>query len=471
MPNQIKIAKVFEPLFTSDFLDFILPGGRSSGKSKTSAILGGIHTGIKPDEDIVIARASYGSIADTVYNETTEVIESIPAFTDLFVYRKSPLRIIRKSTDATIYFMGIGGSIDRTKGFKPKHKVGLVILEETQELKSKEHLDQTLASLRRRFGEDCKVVIIFNPPAQSLHWINVWCKEKELDSDYCVIHSTYMDILPFLSDREIKEIRKYYFENKTYHDYIYGGIPTGMLGSVYPMFNADLHMVRYGERETSKVLSDFRIVGVIIGCDGAVTHDATALVPMFIMSNGQAAIGKVFYHDPLQNGVKGSFPLVENEITRWFKELRVENNLDNYQDYLSSIPICFVVDSAATELVQALNYHFGNRALVYSVKKGTIIQMVDTVQSAIAKNMISIYDYGGYYNYTLNKWVEYQNLLAYQLQTLIWNDKENGYNDEIPNDVSDAFTYAVWWWFKNAENIVWVDEINRIKQDYYLIKS
>ena len=471
MPNtKIQVGEVFEPLFTGGFLNYILPGGRVSGKTKTTEILVGIHTALKPNEDIVIARASYGSIADTVYNETKEVLESIPAFEDEFIYRKSPLRIMRKNTDATIYFMGVGGSIDRTKGFKPRNKVGLVIIEETQELKTKELLDQTMASLRRRFGEDTKVIIVFNPPAQSLHWINVWKKEKEHDSDYCVIHSTYLDILPFLSDREIKEIRKYMFDNKPYYDYMYGGIPTGLMGSVYPMFNADLHMVKYEQRESSKILQDFRIVGCIIGCDGAVTHDSTALVPLFIMSNGQAVVGKIFYHNPIDNGVKGSYPLCENEISRWFKELREENNLDNPYDYMDSVPIIFVVDSAATDLQQSLNYYFGNRALIYAIKKGTIPQMVGVVQNAIAKNIITIYDYNGYFNYTQNKWIQYENLLAYQLQTLIWNEKETGYDDIVPNDVSDAFTYSVYYWFKQAENIVWIDEIKRISQDYYIQK-
>ena len=470
MPNVIEVPEVFEPLFLSSINDFILPGGRVSGKTKNAEILSGLHTALKPNEDIVIARASYGSIGDTVYNETQEVLESIEAFDNQFVYKKSPLRIIRKSTDATIYFMGIGGNINRTKGFKPKHKVGLVIFEEAQELRSREHLDQAMASLRRRFGEDTKVVIIFNPPAQKLHWINVWTEEKKRDPDYCVIHSTYMDILPFLNDRDLKEIRKSYFENKDYHDYVYGGIPTNTVGSVYPMFKPEIHLIKYDERINCKVLSDFRIVGVIIGADGAVTHDATALVPMFILANGQTVVGKIFFHDPQLNGVKGSFPLVENEITRWFRELRNENQLDNPNDYWNSIPIIFVVDSAATELIQALRYYFSNRAEVVAIKKGTIIQMVDTMQSAIGKNMVCVYDYGGYFNYTKNKWVQIENILAYQLQMLIWNEKQTGYDPIVPNDVCDALTYAVYYWFKQAENIVWIDEIKRISKDYYVLK-
>ena len=55
MPNtQIEIAQAFEPLFTSDFLDFVLSGGRTSGKSKQSATLSGIQTAVKPNEDIFV---------------------------------------------------------------------------------------------------------------------------------------------------------------------------------------------------------------------------------------------------------------------------------------------------------------------------------------------------------------------------------------------------------------------------------
>jgi len=471
MHNTIQVAEVFKPLFEDNYLNFILEAGRDSGKTKHADILVGVTSAIKPNQDIVICRASYGSIADSVYNEVCEVFESIDCFADQFNYRKSPLRITRKNTNSTIYFMGVGGSTERTKGFKPNNPVSLVVIEETQELKSKEHLDQTLASLRRRFGKDCKVVIIFNPPAQELHWINVWARECRRDKDWCVIHSSWMDVVPFLNDRDITEILKCKYENEDYYNYMYMGLPTGKLGLVYPMFRKDYHLVKYDDRTSSKCLQDFRVVGCIIGCDGAVTHDATALVPVLIMSNGQCAIGKIFYHNPIDNGVKGSFPLVENEITRWFKELRQDNGLDNIYDYMQNVPIAFIVDSAATELIQALNYYFSNRALVYPIKKGTILQMVDTVQSAIGKNIVTVFDYGGYYNYTQNRWVKADNILAYQLQMLKWNDKQTGYDPIIPNDVSDAMTYGIYYYYKNTENLVWLDAITRIRQDYYRIKD
>lgn len=473
MPS-IQVPSCFELLFTSECLNYILESGRISGKSKNAYILSGVTAGTHIDEDIVIARASYGSIGDSAYNEVCEVFDDIDAFKGLFKYRTSPYRIVRNCDSKhpqTIYFIGAGGSTDRTKGFKPKNPVGLLIIEEAQELKSKEHLDQLMATLRRRFGENCRIVVCFNPPAPSLHWINLWSAQMKQDKDWTVIHNSWEDISMFLSDRDITEILKCKYDNEDYYNYMYMGLPTGKLGLCYPMFRKDLHLVNYENRSSSKILSDFRIVGCIIGVDAAVNHDATAFSPLLIMSNGQCAIGKVFYHNPLDNGVKGSFQLVENEVSRWFKELRQENQLDNPYDYMQSVPIAFVVDSAATDMVQALQYYFSNRAMVYAVKKGTIPQMVGTVQNAIGKNIVTIYDYGGYYNYTQNKWVKCENVLAYQIQTLKWNDRETGYDDIIPNDVSDSFTYAIWYYYKNTENLVWLDAIIRSRQDYYRAKE
>ena len=459
MPNErIKVAKVFKPLFTSDYLDFVLPGGRTSGKSKTVAILSGINTALKPNEDIVIARASYGSIADSVYNETKEVIESIKSFEDEFIFRKSPLRIIRKSTGATIYFMGIGGSTDRTKGFKPEHKVGLVILEETQELRSREHLDQTLASLRRRFGEDCRVCIVFNPPAQRFHWINVWCEEKEKDNDTCVIHSTYEDILDFLSKREKKEILKYKINNPLYYEYMFLGKPTGAMGSVYPMFAEDRHLISSQQFDLCRE-KGLRIVGCVIGGDGAVTHDATSFVPLLLLSNGQVAIGPIFYHNPLEDGVVGYHHLVQNMVIRWFEDLCRRYNLVSAREKrehpgVPALPIWMIIDSAAPDLIQECRFFLGDRCDIQPVKKASVFEMVGVVQSSIQNDNVVIINYGGYYNYHTNKWIDRKvNILAEQLTNLIWNEKETGYDPIVPNDVSDAFTYGDIFWYGNQENI------------------
>ena len=53
-----------------------------------------------------------------------------------------------------------------------------------------------------------------------------------------------------------------------------------------------------------------------------------------------------------------------------------------------------------------------------------------------------------------NKWIKKQpNLLAEQFEMLTWNEKQDNYDPIVPNDVSDAATYAIISWFKNPENI------------------
>ncbi len=471
MNIDIEMPLNWQTIIESDKKFILIPTGRVSGKSKNSVIYATILLLANPYHDIAITRSAYGSMENTTYAEFYAQFEELPEdIRSQFTFKKVPLSIERVGNSGTIYFIGSGGSNkDRTKGFHSLHKLIAVIVEETQEFRSKENYDQFETSVRRNFGEDITMLVLGNPPAIKAHWFNVMVEQKKKDKDWLVVKMTWEDIVPFLNDIDIKEILKSKMLEPRYYAWMYGGEATGGLGQCYPMYRPDYHLIKYQERDNSRLLQDFRIVGVIIGCDGAVNKDSTSFVPMFIMSNGQSVAGKIFYHNPQTMGVKGSHPLVENEGSRWFQELIKENNLNNRFDYLNSVPIVFVVDSAATELIQSLRYYFGNRADVYAIKKGTILQMVDVVQSAIGKNVVAIYDYGGYYDYTNNYWVNGENLLSYQLESLIWNEKQTGYDPQIPNDVSDAFTYAIYFYYRQIENIVWLQDVANKRKDYYIL--
>ena len=477
MLAEIKMPKNWKPIIDAinnhDKEGILIPTGRISGKTKNTVLVATLLLLEFPYHDIVVTRSSYGSMADSSYSEFETAIGELPdELSSQFVFKKSPLRIERVDGSGIIYFIGSGGANkDRTKGLHTKHPTIAVVVEETQEFKDKESYDQFMASVRRNLANNAVVMVLGNPPAIDAHWFNQLVKQKEKDSDWLVVRMTWEDIIGFLNDFDIKEILKCKILEPEYYNWLYGGIATGGLGQVYPMFRKDIHLIPFAERANSKLLQDFRIVGVIIGCDGAVNKDSTVFVPRFIMSNGQSVAGKIFYHDPKQNGVKGSFPLVENEGKRWFAELCKENNLDNPSDFRYSIPIIFVVDSAATELIQALRYYFSHRASVFAIKKGTIIQMVDTVQSAIGKNVVGIYDYGGYYNYTKNKWINDENILAYQYRSLIWNEKQTGYDPAVPNDATDADTYAIYFYYRQVENIVWLQDVVNRRKDYYILQN
>lgn len=464
---SITMPTIYNEIYESKEHNFWLPNGRDSGKTKNFSIMAFLCLCSFDNEDVIFFRSAYGSMRDSNYAEVVNIIFENPQLKHLFKIKKSPLRIERLDGGCNCYFFGAGGDIERTKGIKTKHKIGFAVVDEAQQLRSLQNFKSLQQTITRQFSDTYKFVVLGNPPASAGHWFNRHTQELKLDKDWKVINITWKDIVPFLNDFDIKTILKEKINNPDYYKWIYEGIPNGASGRVYPMIRPEVHLINYFNKNLER-LHDYRIVGVIIGVDSAVNNDSTALVPRLIMSNGQSIAGKIFYHNPKTNGIKGSFPLVENEITRWFGDLRKENNLDN--DYYK-VPVVFVVDSAAAEMVQALRYHFSNRADVVPIKKGTILQMVDVVQSAYNKNVCFVYDYGGYFNYTLNRFVECPNVLMEQYLNLVWNKNEDGYDNAVPNDVSDADTYAVYYYYKHTENIVWLNNIARVRKNYYQISK
>lgn len=457
----MQVAAIFKPLFENDYLNFILDSGRNGGKTKTSSIVAGTSAAEKPMEDIVVARASSSSIKDSSYNEMCEVLKDIEQFDGLFHYKTSPCRIERKDGGTCIYFIGVGGSKERTKGIKPVHPVGIVILEETQELKSEEHLDQTLASLHRRFGKNCKVIIIFNPPQNPNHWINRWYQKKKLDMDWCCIHSSWRDISMFLKDRDIKEILKIKRENQAYYDYLYGGIPNAQ-GGIYPMFYDKKHIITPQQFEKLRTMG-IRPVLCIMSGDGAVTHDATAFNCKLIMNNGCAINCHPFYHDPQVDGQLSSHQLVSQYLVKWFDEVCSRFTLGTIAEMYEAqrrginiglIPIYMRIDSAAADLIRECQFYFSHRANVAPIHKKTIMEMVGTCQNALGSDSEYFLEEGGYKSYVRNKWVEKErSVLVEQITSLEWDKSQTKYNDEIPNDMCDAWTYGTFFWYKNTENL------------------
>ena len=164
-----------------------------------------------------------------------------------FTFKTQPLKIERANHSGNIYFFGSGGSNkDRTKGFKSEHPLIAVISEETQELKDKASYDQFEASIRRNFGENVKLLILGNPPAIKAHWFNEFIESKKVDRDWLVAQNmTWLDIIDFLNDYDIKEILKCKFLEPDYYKWLYEGIPIGGLGAVYPMFRRETHLINY----------------------------------------------------------------------------------------------------------------------------------------------------------------------------------------------------------------------------------
>ena len=475
--------KITMPMFCKKILEsdknyFLIYGGRLGGKTNNTSKIGVLTMLQYPNYDVVVARVSYGSLGDSSYAEFSAAISDMGENIDeQFIRKKSPLRIERVNNSGTIYFIGYGGSnTSRTKSIRTKHKIKIVILEETQELKNEENLQQALASFRRHFGKDVKVFILGNPYPQKIHWFSRMIEQKQYDPDWEVMQVTYLDILPFINDYDLKEIIKTKLANNEYYRWFYLGEMTGGFGMVYPMFREDKYVISLSEWEYILANTNIRPIGMMIGGDGAVNNDCTSFVPIVLLNNGQSVIGPIFNHDPKKDGVLGYHQLVQDRLLYWFERVTGMFHLGTLNEFRMNpnrqqLPIWIRIDSAAADLIAECRFFLGDRCSVAPVKKDHVPQMVSTIQSGLLNDNFMIIDYGGTFNYTTNKFEPNKtNLLAEQLMSLIWNEKQDNYDPSVPNDTSDAFTYGAISWFKNPENIQYFN-IAKLKNRQTLLIS
>lgn len=116
-------------------------------------------------------------------------------------------------------------------------------------------------------------------------------------------------------------------------------------------------------------------------------------------------------------------------------------------------PIHIVIDSAGADLVQKLQFEMSHKYKVWSYSQKKVIQMAQVMQDAFAQNVLYVKDTGGYYNYVTNQFVYNDMPLVTNLESVIWDEKGKGFDGSIPNDDSDALTYAMSSYFINPNNI------------------
>ena len=134
MKQKIKLVKPYDKILTTDKTTVIMYSPRISGKSYALGEIVYIYANKYPKHDIVVTRANYNSLEDSLYNEIIAFAASVGSG-DFYMPLRSPLRIKTKRGN-TIYFKGIGGAdYSRSKGFKGLRPISLIICDETQQLK------------------------------------------------------------------------------------------------------------------------------------------------------------------------------------------------------------------------------------------------------------------------------------------------------------------------------------------------
>lgn len=448
MKQKIKIAKPYDRILTTDKTTVIMYSPRISGKSYALGQIVYLYANKYPKHDIVVTRANYNSLEDSLYNEILAFATSV-GVPDFYIPLRSPLRIKTKRGNV-IYFKGIGGAdYSRSKGFKGLRPISLIICDETQQLKDEQSLRQAIASFIRSVDASIKskVILAGNPEMVKAHWWNAYCRKYRYAGVYEFIDANYLSIYKYLSPvtrEEIENERKY---NPLMYKFLYLGELDDLAGGAYGQFKRDKHYIPF--EDFRQALRGNPIQYIIWGGDGAITHDSTGITPIAITLDGRGYVLERFYYNPLETGVI----LAPSQLT----ELICEYVAYMERKYLivdDGIGSAFYIDGAAADLVTQLRYNINGYHLVKSFTKKNIINNNSVVNNCFAKNMIKVVDFGGYYDYYANRWVETTadtEPLVYQLESVTWKDYK--LDPAIPNDYTDALTYGANAYFYNPDNL------------------
>jgi len=438
------IAKKYKQVLTTDKRNVVLKSGRTAGKSKFMAQYVVINF-FKYDADILVTRAYIADMEKSMFQEILDVLEE-EELIQYTIQRTRPLKIKNIKNGNTIYFEGIGGADkSRTRGFKPRKKLSLIIVDEMQQLPEQTNLKQALATFRRHYQDYAKVIMAFNPEPQNSHWANEYYRINESESNiHLCLHTTYRHIIKFLNDADKEEIDLMATINPDEYRHMYLGETNGLFGGVYYTFNREAHLI---DKDIVKdMIKRVGVLQMLVGIDSAVTRDRTAAVPVLVLRNGQCIVTEYYYHDPMKNGAMPDEEL-KDYLFNFIEEMR-----DEYDLRSGNKPIHLVVDSANANLVKTLEYHnkYGYRIWSYSQKK--IIEMARIVQDAFSTNTTFILDNGGIMNYKTGRF-EHQHPLVTALESVTWDKAGKGFDPLVPNDSTDALTYALATYFKNPHNL------------------
>ena len=216
-------------------------------------------------------------------------------------------------------------------------------------------------------------------------------------------------------------------------------------GLVYPLFKRERHFLT--PQAFAEQYGYFRMRYVIWGVDGANTKDSTAIVPIAIMENGQAVALEMFYHNPKINGQLSNEQLIKYVMTYMDEmETRYHFNRNRVEFYMP-------VDAAAADLRLTLAYHLSDKFNVMPFGKKDLNLTTDIVNNAFARNALLVLDFGGYYNYVRKQFITGENQLVKDLELMTWDEKNDKFDNSIPNDCADAFRYAVCAYYMNPDNL------------------
>ena len=445
---RIYSSKPYRPLYQSPEHNIVLNCPRLSGKSYEVSQFGAYSKMLHKNHDGIVFRANANSLLSSVVNDTLEKFVSL-GWGERVRIRQAPLRIELDGGRSNIYFLGVSGhDKSRVRGFHPKNPLAFIIGDECQQISSEENLKHALASFRRYLDTsiDYKILLCGNPHEVKGHWWNVYAAKHKGVKGYESIYATYLDIYDLINDADREEIALEKKINPALYRFMYLGDLSDINGSAYPSFRRERHLIT--PQQAGEIFKGERIECLIIGGDGAITHDMTCLTPIAVMSSGRACTLEPFIFNPLSYGRA----LAPSELADLIK-LYMGDMEQKYGFQRNFIPVHMFIDCASEDLITQLSYDLDGYYNVGAYTTKNVIRNTSTANNVFARNMVYIIDYGGYKDYASGgRWVETDiPLLAEQLENVTW--KNSKLDPAIPNDCSDSFVYGACVYYENPENL------------------
>ena len=404
----------------------ILYGATRSGKTHVSYYLALKHIFEHYDDNILFA----GKTLNTIDRNVFDVMRN------LFPHRVSPIIDKKKIVifGKTCYVVGANDdrAITKIQGVG----LGYAYLDELTTFP--ENFFEMLKS--RLDAPDACCDATCNPESPS-HFVKTFIDNPNVDC-YSEHFSIYDN--DFLDPEFVKNLENEY-RGTIYFDKWILGKWVKAEGLVFPLFNREKHFLT--PQEFLSRYGKMTITHVIFGGDGANTNDSTAIIPIAITAEGHAVVLERFYHNPKINGQLSNEQLVPY-ILRYLDDLN-----KNYGFSRNFVQFYTTIDAAAADLRLTLAYHLPDYYRVSAQTFKNKIQTTDIVNNAFARGAITILDFGGYYNYIRDEFIEGDSQLVKDLELMVWNKTNDDFDNSIPNDCADAFRYAVTTWYSNPDNL------------------
>ena len=377
--QTVQLSKEINPHFydmwTTDKPYIVCKGGRGSFKSSVislklvTSMMKYIQQG--KTVNVICIRENQQYLRDSVYNQILWAMNILHVANE-FQTRVSPMIIRHKLSGSTFYFYGANDP-QKLKSNIVGNIVG-VWFEEFSNLKNAEVFDQSVPTFIRQkpyFANQVKVYISYNPPRNPYAWVNEWVTQREVDDDYFIDTSTYLDDeLGFTTEQQLKLINQYKKNDPDYYRWLYLGEAVGLGTNVY---NMDLFKV------VDRIPSDEYITEIFYGMDTGFMVSATACVACAFTNKYNVYVLDTFYYDPTK---------YERKLSASEQAERVHDFINQITDKYGVVPYNQTIDSADggiyTQYWQMYNTQWSK------VHKLGEAEMIDRVQDLAAQGRLHV---------------------------------------------------------------------------------